>query len=187
MAAFTIGNCLRAVAVFAILASAGLSLKAQIATADSAEIATLFSQIKAHAVLAEADAEVLESYTRSRTNWQSHSVRIEQIREHVNDLIKDYQKANQLRPAGSAWQQQAIDQMEPLIKGMADHLGASIDHLNQNQNRIHMKEWQDYVRANRDYTARAAGLLRDVVDYSEAKNKADSLEQRLGVAENSGQ
>jgi len=174
-------------AVFAIIACASLSLKAQTTTADSAEIATLFSQIKTHAVLAEADAETLESYTRSHASWQSHSARIEQVKEHVNDLIGDYQKANELRPAGSAWQQQAIDQMEPLIKGMADHLTASIRHLNQNQDRIHMKEWQDYIRANRDYTARAAGLLRDVVDYSEAKNKADSLEQRLGVADNSGE
>lgn len=189
MKSSTLKHCIRGTAVVALLAWAALSLKAQAATAsaDSPEVTALFGEIKAHAVLAEQDAELLDSYTRSRLAWQTHSRRIAEMKDHVNDLIRDYQKVNELRHSGSTWQQQSIDEMAPLIKGMADHLGASIDHLNQNQNRVHMKPWQDYVRANWEYASRTANLLRDVVEYGAAKDKADSLEQRLGLNESTGE
>ncbi len=187
MASFKLRNCMRGAAATGLLAWAALSLQAQTTRTDSSEIAAIFSEIKTHAVLAEADAEVLNSYARSEVTWQTHAHRISEMKVHVNDLVRDYQKVNELRPTGSAWQQQTIDQMAPLIRGMADHLGAAIDHLNQNQSRVHMKPWQDYVRANRDYAVKTANLLRDVVEYGEAKDKANSLEQRLGLNESSGE
>lgn len=185
MTAVTFKRYVRGMAAAALLASGALVLDAQVA--DSPEITAAFSDIKTHAVLAEGDAELLDSYTRSRLAWESHSRRISQMKEHVNDLIRDYQKVDKLRLEGSEWQQDVIDRMQPLIKGMSDHLSAAIDHLNQNQGRVHMKPWQDYVRANYEYAQRTANLIRDVVDYGEAKQKADSLEQHLGLPPATGE
>jgi hypothetical protein len=161
------------------------SLSAQ--TADSREVTQLLSQVREHAVLAEDDAQLLDSYTRSSVSWQSHAVRINLMKEHVNNLIADFNKAKELRSLGSTWQQEAIDNVEPLLKSMADHLGAAIDHLNQNQSRVKMAPWQDYVRANREFAFRTASLIRDYLDYGEAAIKVDDLEKKLEIPAATGQ
>lgn len=149
--------------------------------ADSEQINKLFGQVREHAVLAEADAEELESYTRSPMSWESHARRIEAMRDHVKDLADDFNQASALRSEGSPWQQKALDELQPLLQGMADHLRVSIDHLAQNQNRIRMKAWIDYVHANRDYAVKASALIRDYVAYGEAKATADELESKLDL------
>ncbi|HUY96000.1 MAG TPA: hypothetical protein VMU71_11900 [Terracidiphilus sp.] len=161
------------------------SLNAQVA--DSPEVIQLLTQVKEHAVLAENDAQVLESYSRSAVSWHSHAVRINMMKSHVNNLIGDFNKAKELRSLGSPWQQEAIDNVEPLLKSMADHLNAAIDHLNQNQNRVKMAPWQDYVRANSELASRTASLIRDYLDYGEAANKMDDLEKKLEIPESTGE
>jgi len=70
--------------------------KAQIS--DSKAITDLLKEAKAHAVLAEEDAQTLESYTRSTLSWQSHGNRLEEMRVHANDLINDFNKLSSIRP-----------------------------------------------------------------------------------------
>lgn len=155
------------------------SLLASALPADSEKISQLFKDIKHHAVEAEYDADMLESYTRSPTSWQSHAASIELIRSHVNDLGRDFEDAKKLRAEGSEWQKQAIDEIEPLLRGMADHLSATIHHLNDNKNQTKMQAWVDYVKGNRDYANKAANLIRDYLDYGEAKANSEGLEKQL--------
>ena len=159
-------------------------LRAQ--TTDSEKINKLFTQIKKHAVLAEDDADVLASYTHSNVSWVSHSGRLRQIKEHANDLIKDFNETKGLRDEGSAWQKDAIDEIQPLLQGMAGHLSASIDYLNKHQNQTRMPAWRDYIRGNREYTLKTANLIRDYVDYGESKAKADMLAEKLEVPPSPG-
>lgn len=166
-------------AVLGIAANGGQVTQAQ--SPDSEKIAQLFQDIKHHAVEAEYDAELLESYTRSGTAWQAHATRVSQMRSHINDLGRDFTEASKLRAEGSEWQKEAIDQIEPVLKGMADHLSAAIDHLNANQGKTRMPPWTDYVKGNREYATKAANLIRDYVDYGEARARTEALEKRLGT------
>ncbi len=101
------------------------------------------------------------------------------MKDHVNNLINDYNQLGTLRAEGSPWQQEAIDRIDPLLRSMADHLNATIQHLNENQNRIQMPPYRDYVHANWELINRTHNLIADFVDYGDAKIKADSLEQKL--------
>lgn len=179
MTIFTVSNTLRAGAVSALLFLVCAGARAQ--NADSARISELFQQIKTHAVAAEKDAVTLEMYNRSGVSWQAHATKLNQIRDHVNALGKDYAEAAQLRDEGSAWQKEAIDKVEPLLKGMAGHLQASIEHLNENKSHAKMIEFRDYLKAHREYAERTASLINDIVEYEEARDKADSFEQKLGL------
>lgn len=184
MKILSVANVVRGIVLLAIMTS-GLVVKAQ--NEDSARINDLFNTVREHAVLAENDAELLDSYLRSHVSWETHSRKIATMKEHVNNLIADFNEAKTLRPEGSPWQQEAIDQIEPLLNGMAEHMNATINHLNANQSRVNMPPWRDYVRANRDYANRAAELIRDFVQYGEAKAKADSLEKKLELPPPTGQ
>lgn len=152
-------------------------------TGDSPEINRLLEQAKAHATLADDDGTALDSYTRSKMAWQSHANRLNQIKVHANNLIKDFNALSELRDQGTPWQQEAIDRVGPLLQEMSAHLTATIQHLNENSNRIHFPEYRDYVHANSELLSKAHQMISDFVDYGEAKSKADSLEQKLSIAE----
>ena len=149
--------------------------------ADSKQISDLFAEVKEHAMLAEDDAQTLEAYTRSNISWQSHADRLRQVKEHVNDLLADYNQMVRLREEGSPWQQEAIDQLSPLTKSMANHLTATIEHQRANPTHVKMAPWVDYVHGNSEYVTKASTLIHDLVDYGAAKSTAESLERRLSL------
>jgi hypothetical protein len=151
-------------------------------TADSPAITDLLKEVKAHAVLAEEDSDTLESYTRSSTiSWENHAFRLSTIKNHADDLNKDFNQLSSMRDQGSPWQQEAIDRINPLLHEMSDHLSATIKHLNENQSRVHMPAFRDYAHANRELMTRTSQLISDLVDYGEAKTKANALEKTLDL------
>jgi len=147
--------------------------------ADSANISSLLLEAQHHATLLDDDAATLQSYTRSKLNWKTHAQQLESMKTHVNNLGKVTAKLNDLRSEGSPWQQQAIDQINPLLQDMADHLTATINHLNENQGRVHMPAYQDYARGNYELASQTSQLIKDYVNYDKAKSKSQSLEQKL--------
>lgn len=163
-------------AISAMLMSAA-ALAAQ--NSDSAKITALLQHAKDHAVRANLDAEQIEGYTRSQVDWRAHSDQLNRMREDFNELAKDAAALTAARDEGSAWQQEAIDDVNPLLRSMADHLTAMIQHLGDNQNRVHMPPYVDYAKANYELSNRLHRMISDYVDYAEAKAKAEALEQKL--------
>lgn len=167
--------------VFATLfLSLALLMKAQPAT-DSPEINKILAEVKSHSILAVDDSAELESYTRMSVSWQLHARRLTTIKEHVNNLIGDYKKLDSIKGEGSPWQQEAIGRIDPLLREMATHLNATIEHLNDNQDKIRMKPYQDYVRANHELIQKAHQTISDFVEYSQSKSKAESFEKSLNL------
>ena len=148
-------------------------------TADSKQISSLLSEAQHHADLAEDDASTLQGFTRSKLSWQTHGKQLELMKAHVNDLGKVTKQLNDLRSEGSPWQQEAIDQINPLLQDMADHLTATMNHLNENQNRVHMPAYQDYVHGNHELANKTVQAIKDFVDYDKAKSQSQALEQKL--------
>lgn len=161
-------RAIMSLAYVALFCSLALLARAQ-APSDSPVMNNLFTEVKLHSSQVEADAEILESYTRSPVSWQSHARQLEIIKEHVNNLIRDTSQMSSLREEGSAWQQEAIDRINPLMHEMADHLTASLEHLNAEPGKVHMQPYRAYVRANFELVHKTHQLISDFADYSEAK------------------
>lgn len=171
-------NLLKGAALVALFLSSCAIVGAQ--RTDSKRISDLFAEIKQHASLAENDAQTLESFTRSPSmSWRGHAHQLSLTREHVKDLLNDYNQATRLRDEGSPWQQEAIDQLQPVLKGMADHLNAALDYQRENPTHVKMPPWVDYVRGNAEYATKASTLIHDLVDYESARSTADSLQQQM--------
>lgn len=177
-------NRLKGVSVLALLLWGALTLRAQ--NPDSKQITALFAEMKQHATLAEDDANLLESYTRSGVSWEAHARTLDTIKEHVNALGSDYNEAVRLRDDGSPWQQEAIDRVGPLLQGMAAHLTATLEHQRKNPSQVRMQPYLDYVHANQEFAVRASALIHDLVEYGEAKAKSEALEQKLELPTGSG-
>jgi hypothetical protein len=166
----------------ALVLFAGIA-RSSAATPDSEQITKLLDEARSHALQAEDDAATLESYTRSRVNWKLHAYELDSMKQHVNELGKIASQMQELEPQGSTWQKQTTRQVMPLLREMAANLTNTMQHLNENQSRVHMQPYLEYTRTNYELAKRTADLIRDVVDYSEAKSTAESLEEKLELAQ----
>lgn len=176
---------MKARVVYHLLATAALlmaGLPAMAQKADSIRITSFLQHARDHAAKANLDAERLESYTRSKTTWESHANNLARMREDINELGKDVATLSAAREEGSPWQQEAIDDIDPLLNSMADHLSLMIKHLNDNQSRVHMPPYKDYAQANYQLSQKLLSMINDYVDYAEAKATAEALEQKLVLA-----
>jgi hypothetical protein len=149
--------------------------------ADSEQVSDLLAQAKRHAVLLEDDAASLDAFTRSKLHWESHSLKLQEMRDHVNQLGKVVKQLTDLRPQGSHWQQKAIDEIHPLLMEMASHLTRTINHLNDNPSRIRMRAYADYVHANYEIATKTAEMIADYLAYDKAMSLAESSEARLNL------
>jgi hypothetical protein len=169
-------SSLTRIAILALLLPAGL-LTAQ--NPDSAAINSLLQEVKTHVALADEDAGTMTSFLNSKLHWSSHSGRLQQMKEHINDLIRNSNQMIALRAEGSPWQQQAIDRISSLLPEMAAQLTATIHHLGDNQNRLQMPPYKELVRNNETVIHTAREIISGYVDYGEAKSKSEALEKQL--------
>lgn len=151
---------------------------------DSEEVSRLLSDVKAEAHELERDAEDLNMFMRSSLTWESHTTKLNQIREHVNKAGRLLTELNEVRNEASPWQQKAIDEIYPLLKELADNTQATINHLSDNKDRIHVgSTFKDYVVANYDLAKELAALVTDYVDYGKHEAEFQRLQDKLQVPE----
>lgn len=169
-------NVLFEIALLALILPA-CSLAAQ--NPDSAAISKLLSNVKAHAALADDDASALAAHARSNLESPAHSRRLNMMKEHVNNLIRDGNEMASLRSEGSPWQQEAIDRISALLPEMASHLTATINHLNENWKGTRFRPYRNLVLTNQVIIHKAHEIISDFVDYGEAKARAEALEREM--------
>ncbi len=148
---------------------------------DSPQITKFLADARTEAAELKADSADLESMTRSKLSWESHAAKVEMIKEHVNKTVKLLTSMKDVS-GGSAWQQMAVQGIEPLLKELAGNTEATIKHLNANRTRVHMPAFRDYAKANLDLATDLESLIRKFADYSEAKGKYERLGAELEVS-----
>jgi len=141
----------------------------------SADISSLLADAKAEAVQLKSDSADMESFVRSKLSWGSYADKLEMIKGHVNNSGKLLTKLQEAEADGAPWQQTAIKQIEPLLKELATNTEATINHLNDNKSKIHFPEFKDYVKTNYELATDLEALIRDFVNYGEAKGKMERL------------
>lgn len=148
---------------------------------DSAEVSELLTQARSHAALLTRDAAEMQVYGRQRLSPQSHAVKINTIREHVNNLGQVLQQLNDKRTTASPWQQSAIDRVTPFASELASNIETTIEHINKNQNRLQTAEYKDYLKANYELSSGLSELIGDFVTYGKSKANYERLGSQLEV------
>jgi len=152
-------------------------------TGDSAEISKLLADAKAEAMELKSDSEDLNTFVTSKLTWESHARKIEMVKEHINNTGKLLAKLKDAEASGSAWQRTAIQRIEPMLKELAANTETTINYLNENRSKIHFPEFRDYVKANYELATDLEALIRDFVNYGEAKGKFEQLGRKLEVTD----
>ena len=151
---------------------------------DSVEVSGLLSEARTHAAELRQDALEMEAFTRSASSWQTHSAKVSEIRQHVNKMGEVVGSLTASRAYGSAWQQQSIDRILPVLRELASNVEATIDHLNQEGGRrLQSPEYREYLSSSAELASKLAELVTDYLDYGESKIKIQKLTQKLEIVE----
>jgi hypothetical protein len=149
---------------------------------DSEEVSGLLAEAKRKAIRLKQDAEEIKSFVQSTGAWETHAAKLDEIKEHINNLGELVTEMKNARATASAWQQQSIGQVTPLLKELAASITATMEHLNDNNHCLLDPPYLDYAAANADYASDIAQLILDEVAYGEAKQKADDLARQIEVS-----
>ncbi len=157
---------------------------AQTATMDSEEVSELLSQANAEAHQLEFDAGHMIKYPLSELSDESHANKINEIKEHVNKCGKLLTKLQDARETGSEWQQQAIDEILPLLKQIAANTTSAIEHIKSNRGHLKVNPagYQAYLKANFQLSKELAAMISDYIEYGKHKAEFDRLGEKLEVA-----
>lgn len=164
-----------------LMAAFTLIPRSRAASGDSADVNKLLAQINDEAIQFYADADKINSFSRSNISSQTYATNLDLIRQHVNEASKTLTSLNEQRDNGSSWQQIAIDRINPLFREMTANTETLIATFNKNTNRVHMKEFRDYVQANTDVAANLSQVIGDFISYGDAKTKMENLAEKLEI------
>ncbi len=167
----------------ALLLGTGLfATSGTLAYADSAQVSALLKSAKSNAAELARDATQMETYTRSRMAWQSHSNQVHIIGQHVNATSKVVDELHSARDDAEPWQQEAIDRITPLLQELATNTNSIIEHLNDRKATWH-PEYHEYLQSNAEMATDLSKLIGDYIDYGNAKAKAQGMGGKLGFSE----
>ena len=149
---------------------------------DSEEVSGLLAEAKMKAIQLKQDADEIKIFVQSTRAWETHAAKLDEIKEHINNLGELVTKMKNARATASPWQQQSISQVTPLLKELAASVTATIEHLNDNKDHLANPLYLDYAAANADYASDISQLILDELAYCEAKHKADHLLTQIEVS-----
>ena len=98
------------------------------------EASGLLRDMHDDAARASRAAEVLQTAAQNPDeSWASRAYQLSSIRAEVDDMGKRLCRLEAIRRVAAPWQQQAIDQIAPLVQYMADNTDDAIHYLNTHQ------------------------------------------------------
>ena len=146
---------------------------------DSAHLNQLFASAKTEAAMLQRDSEELVTFQRQAISWQTHAQQLESMRAHVNQIGQLEQQMRDARQSGSAWQQEAVDRVNPLLKELADNLGNTITHANQHVNQLRLPAFRDLVDSNAALATDLNQMIAASVDYGQRKLAFEAAQDRF--------
>jgi len=125
----------------------GFALVASARTGYSEQISISMHQARLHATQAAADLALLQTYSKAGVPWQVHFHRLQQVQDHVNALVADYNRLDALRYKATPSQVAALDRIQPLLQDLQSQVKETLHYLVYNSVAVNMPPFTQRVRA----------------------------------------
>ena len=141
------------------------------------EATALLKQVAANARATAGHAATLESFARGRqVSLETHAYELNRARGVVNTMGADLARLQELHAEALPWQQMVINQLQPMLSGLADHTTDAIEGLNANPGLLPLGEYRDAIAGMSDRSDEVRNLISANVDYAKASEKLNRLD-----------
>ena len=119
------------IVVLAVLLTLLLPLIAYATKDENPELTQLLADANDEAFELARDATNTQMLIRTDENWVDHALMLAKVKGHVDNLALIIEKLNKAQKSGSELQEQAVEQMLPLVKQLSANTTAAINYLKQ--------------------------------------------------------
>lgn len=152
-----------------------------LANPRSSEASELLRQVKSNAIHLTREAAVYQSYAHGGISRESHYLRANLVRDHINTMGKQLTRLQEIRHESAPWQRQAIDDVVPMAADLAAETEAAIQHLNDGSKPLWLPSYTDRLHAIFDQSDQVKDAVNLHLDMAETEEKMEQLRERASM------
>ena len=163
--------------MFVGIACLGLVPSLRAEDADSAQLWHLLSQARLEAIRLREDTNQMRDFVWNNVMWSTHAVYASMIIDDVAAMREKVGRLDLARNEGSAWQQAAIDELNPLMNEITTTSESVVTTMDRKP--FDRSQYNEYLEANYDHAQHLAALISNSVRYSKEKNRLERARVKL--------
>lgn len=160
-----------------------LPVAAYVARPESQQLTQLLSDANDEARELAEDAQETQTLILNDTNWVMHALMLAKVKGHVDNMVLIIEKLRKTQNSGSELQEQAVEQMLPLVKELSANTTAAINYLNQNKARPVSDSYKQYLNKNAETARELSSIITSLLEYQRSMEEIEKLRSKLVVSE----
>jgi hypothetical protein len=161
-----------------------LPLTAYATEDDNPQLAQLLADANDEAFELARDATNTQMLIRTDENWVDHALMLARVKGHVDNLAIIIEKLDKAKKSGSELQEQATEQMLPLVKQLSANTTAAFNYLKQNKTRPTSDTYTQYLEKNAETAHQLSSMISSLIDYEKSMTEIKKLRSKLEVPGN---
>jgi hypothetical protein len=151
---------------------------------ENPQLAQLLADANDEAFELARDATNTQMLIRTDENWVDHALMLTRVKGHVDNLAIIIEKLDKAKKSGSELQEQATEQMLPLVKQLSVNTTAAINYLKQSKTRPTSDTYTQYLEKNAETAHQLFSMISSLVDYEKSMTEIKKLRSKLDVRGN---
>ena len=163
------------VALFSLL----LSATAYATKTESPQLTQLLADANDEAFELASDATATQILISTDESWVDHALMLAKVKGHVDNLALIIEKLSKAQRSGSELQEQAVEQMLPLVKQLSANTTAAINYLKQSKTRPISDTYTQYLEKNAETAHQLSSMISSLIDYEKTMTEIEQLRRKL--------
>jgi len=167
------------------VAQAGVGMPGTITVAELARETAArktLTRAQASACAAADEADQLRRGANSMFSQDSHRDKLTALKGKVNRMGQEISSLRAERESLAPWEQQAIDEILPLLQATAENTESAIEYFNAHGDRLWMGTYRDYADHIWQGSDQIAKILKNYLKYDTLRDQEVYAEERLRAA-----
>jgi len=164
------------------LAQAGVEMPGTVTVADLARetlAKRTLERAQASAAAVADEADQLRRIANPVFSPDSHRDKLTALKGKVNRMGQEISSLRAERESLAPWEQQAIDEILPLLQATAENTESAIEYFNEHRDRLWMETYRDYADRIRQGSEQIAKILRNYLKYDKLRDQEVYVEERI--------
>jgi hypothetical protein len=154
-------------------------LAAYVTRPENQQLTELLSDASNEALELANDAADMQLLIANDKNWVTHALKLASVKAHVDNMALIIDKLTKAQKSGCELQEQAVQQMLPLVKELSANTTAAINYLNRNKTRPISDSYTQYVNKNAETARQLSSIIMSLLEYQKGMADIDKLRSKL--------